>query len=139
MAEKPFGLALRAIILDDQGRCLLVRRSKANRHYVGAWEWPGGKAENGETFDAGVRREVREETGLEVTLLKLALAFQVEMTALHLVVLCMEARVAGGALCLSAEHDESAWVSLDRLGERALPDGVREHMLAYAAKKGAGQ
>ena len=51
---KPFRLAVKAIILDGQQRCLMVRRSAFNHNFVGCWEWPGGKVDDGEDFAAAV-------------------------------------------------------------------------------------
>jgi mutator protein MutT len=50
-----------ALILDEQGRILLQRRTDD-----GAWDLPGGALELGESAEAAARREMREETGLEV-------------------------------------------------------------------------
>jgi 8-oxo-dGTP diphosphatase len=63
MSNKLYRLAVRAAILDGQGRSLLLRRSEVCKHFVGQWEWPGGKVDDGETVDVALRREVREETG----------------------------------------------------------------------------
>ena len=64
--NKPYKMAVKAIIRDSAGRCLLIRRSPANKHFVGVWEWPGGKVDHGEDFAEAVVREAREETSLEV-------------------------------------------------------------------------
>jgi 8-oxo-dGTP diphosphatase len=134
MNEKPFRLAVRAVIRDDAGRCLLLRRSPANKGFVGCWEWPGGKADPGESFDVAVRREVREETGLEVELLGVAGAFDFEMTQARIVTLCLEARLAGGTLRLSEEHDEHAWVPAAEVPNWNLVPRLKELAAAYAAK-----
>ena len=138
MNTKPFNLAVRAMIIDDKGRCLLVRRSTHNKSYVGAWEWPGGKAEPGEAFDVAVRREVAEEVGLQVELSGVAGAFHIEMAHMRLAVLCMVAKVCGGELRLSEEHDEYTWAPLAELSTWNLTDGFRDFAEAYAKnyKKG---
>ncbi|HKN54020.1 MAG TPA: NUDIX domain-containing protein [Amycolatopsis sp.] len=53
------------IVHDAQGRLLLIKR--ANEPGRGRWSLPGGRVEPGETDAEAVVREVREETGLEVT------------------------------------------------------------------------
>jgi 8-oxo-dGTP diphosphatase len=51
-----------AVIFDSQGRVLLVRQSYGRR----SWELPGGGRRPKEPLDSAVRREVREEIGVEV-------------------------------------------------------------------------
>jgi 8-oxo-dGTP diphosphatase len=53
-----------AVCLGDDGRMLLVRR--AGEPYKGYWDLPGGFLEEGEHPLEGIRRELREETSLEV-------------------------------------------------------------------------
>lgn len=136
MAAKRFSLAVKAVVLDPQGRCLLIRRSSHNRNFVGKWEWPGGKVDPGEDFATAVVRETREETSLEVEMTGLAGATQFEMPAVQVVLLCLETRIIGGKIKLSEEHDAFDWVSWSELSRRPLPDQVRDFMLDYAQRKG---
>jgi 8-oxo-dGTP diphosphatase len=53
-----------AVIRDEQGRFLLVRR--ANEPGRGLWSLPGGRVEPGESDARALRREVAEEVGLQV-------------------------------------------------------------------------
>lgn len=133
MSEKLFRLAVRAVIRDEQGRCLLLRRSPANKGFVGQWEWPGGKTDPGEAFDEALRREAREETGLEIELLGVVGAFDFEMPQARVVTLCMEARPVGGALRLSEEHDESAWVPAAEVPDWKILDVMKGLASIYAA------
>jgi 8-oxo-dGTP diphosphatase len=50
----------------ERGRVLLTRR-KAGTHLEGLWELPGGKVQPGEDPREALRRELREELGIEVT------------------------------------------------------------------------
>jgi len=133
----PFTLTVKAVLFDAQNRCLLLRRSPANRHFAGCWEWPGGKLDPGEDFATGLHREVREEAGLEIELTALAGATQFEMTSAHVILLCLEARPLGTAVRLSEEHDDFAWVPLAELGRYQFSPGVGDFMLDYAKRKGA--
>jgi 8-oxo-dGTP diphosphatase len=62
-------LTVDCVIFDPKGRVLLIRRK--NEPYQGAFALPGGFVDIGETVEAACRREVREETGIEVTDLEL--------------------------------------------------------------------
>lgn len=137
MSEKTFGLAVRAVIFDAQGRCLLIRRSGASKHFAGCWEWPGGKVDAGEDFIAALHRELAEETGLAMRITGLAGATAFEMSALHVVMLCMEAEVTGGTFRLSDEHDAAEWVPLAEFPDWSLPGQVRPFMLDYASRRAA--
>lgn len=64
-AEPPVIRCVGAVVHDHRGRLLLVLR--ANEPGQGLWSLPGGKIEPGESERDAVRREVREETGLSVT------------------------------------------------------------------------
>ncbi len=54
-----------AVIRDQKGRVLLSRRHD-HLHQGGLWEFPGGKLEPGETLQQALRREIREELGVEL-------------------------------------------------------------------------
>ncbi len=53
-----------AAVIEQDGRFLLSRRL-AGTHLAGAWEFPGGKCEPGETHEECLARELREELGVE--------------------------------------------------------------------------
>ena len=57
-------LVVAAALIDAQGRVLLARRPEGKK-MAGLWEFPGGKLEAGETPEAALARELREELGLE--------------------------------------------------------------------------
>jgi len=57
-----------ALILDDDGRVFVQRRSANRRLFPNCWDVVGGHLEPGETAEEAMRREVGEETGWQVTI-----------------------------------------------------------------------
>ena len=68
MSHKPFALSAKVVVRDEEGRCLLLKRSMSSKGNPGKWDLPGGKVDIGESFDQGLLREVAEETGLTISL-----------------------------------------------------------------------
>lgn len=64
------GVAAGAMILDDQGRLFLSKRSQQAKNERGRWETPGGSVNFGETLEAAVRREIMEEYGAEIDIIE---------------------------------------------------------------------
>jgi 8-oxo-dGTP diphosphatase len=99
-----------AVIVDDQDRVLLTRR-----HDNGHWEPPGGGLERDEDLITGLRREVREETGLEVRLRVLAGVYKnMQRTVVTLVFRCAP---AGGTLTLNDEVTAFLWATPREVSE----------------------
>ncbi len=52
-------------LIFDKGRLLIAQRNESD-HLGGLWEFPGGKLESGEDYPDCLRRELREELGIDV-------------------------------------------------------------------------
>lgn len=113
--SKHFSLSLKAIVLDGERRCLLLRRSAASKNNPGKWEFPGGKMDRGESFDETLKREVREETSLEIHLIRPLETAMVTLPNCHVVYLFMLAGALPGEVCLSEEHDLYQWTGAREL------------------------
>lgn len=59
----PRTVGVRGLVVDDAGRVLLVHHT----YGLPAWHLPGGGVKRRETIEGAVRRELREEAGIEVT------------------------------------------------------------------------
>ncbi len=66
MPEADTTIEVVAAVIEDRGRFLLARRL-AGTHLAGTWEFPGGKCEPGETHEACLVRELREELDVEAS------------------------------------------------------------------------
>ena len=132
---KPYVLTVRATIVNEAGACLLLRRSAANKSFVGCWEFPGGKIDPGEDFVTALHREADEEAGIRIELTGLAGSMEFELLHVQAVLLCMEARITGGAIRLSHEHDDWAWVALTDFHSRKFPEPLRDFMLNFSTRK----
>jgi mutator protein MutT len=64
------GVGVGALILNEKGELFLSRRGEKSRNEVGLWEFPGGEVEFGEKLEEAVKREVREEFGFSVKIIK---------------------------------------------------------------------
>ena len=64
--SQPITEVAAAVLTQPDGRVLLAQRP-AGKPYAGYWEFPGGKVEPGESLDAALARELREELGIVVT------------------------------------------------------------------------
>jgi len=112
-----------AIVEDAAGRILLVKHvPQRGGFWQGKWICPGGKLELGETIEDGIKREVREETQLEIDLIKPLPAFDTIVRSngditLHVVYIDYLARVTGGSLKVGDDIGEAIWVEKKRIAE----------------------
>lgn len=60
------GVGVGAIIRDGRGRLFMARRGPKAKNERGLWEFPGGTVEFGEKLADALRREIREEYGVEI-------------------------------------------------------------------------
>jgi len=63
-AQKPVVFVVAAALIDADGRVLLAQRPEG-KSMAGLWEFPGGKVDAGETPEAALIRELREELSID--------------------------------------------------------------------------
>jgi ADP-ribose pyrophosphatase YjhB (NUDIX family) len=104
------GVGVQALIRDERGRILLVRRTYSNDE---PWALPGGWLEGTEAIESGLERELFEETGLRVRVVRVS---AVE-NAGFAVMLLMEAVLLDTVMQFrpSAEVSDIAWVELSEV------------------------
>lgn len=129
----PYSVSFKAL-LENDGCCLMLKRSDNCTNNPGRWDLPGGKPEKGEPLEEALRREIREETGMEIELTGLAGAVQSESPGFHVVNVIMTGRAAGGSITLSHEHQDSGWFSADQIKDMDLLEHLKQVALEYFKK-----
>lgn len=97
------------VVVVDQGRLLLVQRGREPAS--GLWTLPGGRVEHGEYLVDAARREVLEETGLEVEVGDLLGLFEV-VGDTHYVILDFIATARSTEIHAASDASDARWVPL---------------------------
>ncbi|BBZ31735.1 NUDIX hydrolase [Mycolicibacterium confluentis] len=129
MAATPkHSVSVAGVVIRDDGRVLVIKRDD-NGH----WEAPGGVLELDESFEAGVQREVLEETGLEVTVERLTGVYK---NLTHgIVALVYRCRIAGGETRVTEEAREICWMT-DEEVQAAMSPAFAVRVLDALANSG---
>ncbi len=122
--------AVAAVMVKD-GKLLLIRR--AVEPSKGKWSVPGGSIEWGEPLVEALKREVREETGLEIEVGKLAGVFDLLIQGeggiqYHYVIIDYFAHPTGGTLAPGDDAAEARWVPVEELDGYELTDHLRARL-----------
>ena len=126
--QRPF-LAVSAAIVRD-GKVLVVRR--ARKPALNLYTMPGGVVEAGETLFAAVRREVREETTLDIEPVALAGHREAIMrdahgkVERHFIIMCFAARWLSGEPVLNEELDDARWIAPAKIAGLSTTEGLAE-------------
>lgn len=117
-----------ALIIDGDR---IVLNERGREPLKGQWSLPGGLVEVGENLEDAIRREVREETGLEVDVLRVAAVFEriqhdeAGRVEYHFVVVDYLCRATGGTLAAGDDASRVAWVHREELDRYELAEGTR--------------
>lgn len=107
-----------AAVIEADGRYLITRRVRG--HLEGFWEFPGGKVRPGETLPECLRREVREELGIEVSVGEKLETVTWRYSNRTLVLHFFRCGLAGGEIA-PQEGQAFAWVAPEELERYQFP------------------
>lgn len=119
--SKPLLLVAAAALIDRDNRVLVARRPPG-KALAGLWEFPGGKVQPGETPEAALRRELKEELTIDVceTCLAPFTFASHSYPMFHLLMPLYLCRTWDGDIT-PREEQEIAWVRASRLADRPMP------------------
>ncbi len=112
-----------AAVIRQGGRIFATQRGYGE--WKDWWEFPGGKIEAGETAEAALKREIREELSTEVSVDEYLCTLEYDYPTFHLTMHCYFCSLLTEALHLN-EHEAARWLSRDELDSvRWLPADVQ--------------
>lgn len=120
-----------AVVSRADGRILVVRRGQAPS--AGLWSIPGGRVEADETLGVAARREVREETGLDVIVGALIGEVELPHGADTYLVSDFAATVDGDPdeLCAGDDASDARWVTYDEIQSLDCSPGLVETLATW--------
>lgn len=146
MFNRGITVAVGAVIEDEAGRLLLVKHvPRRGGFWQGKWICPGGRLEWGESIEEGIKREVKEETNLDISLIHPLVPFERivqggSFKGLHVIYIDYLARAISWDLRVGDDVGEALWISKQDLYKRwdELHEDTRRLLqIAGLAQKGA--
>jgi 8-oxo-dGTP diphosphatase len=117
-------------IIEKDNKILILQRSKKDKSYPEYWSLPGGKINFGEDLIDALKREVREESNLDVDiLLPIDAHGKVMEDGKHIVVITFLCSYKSGEVKLSKEHDTFKWLEPKKVTEIEELSPFLEHSI----------
>jgi ADP-ribose pyrophosphatase len=113
------GVGVGALILNDKNEFLMVLRSETSRVEPGTWMIPGGGVDFGEKLEDAVKREVKEEIGVDIELGEMVNTINHIFPEQHWVSSTFKAKIVSGdpRIIEPHKHDDIRWFSFNDLPE----------------------
>ena len=124
-------IVVTAAVIERDGRLLVTRRLKGT-HLEGYWEFPGGKCDPGESLEACLVRELREELAVDAIVGQRILTTRHEYPERRVELHFFETEVRGEPV--PQMNQEMQWVARDALAALRLPPADDE-LVALLARK----
>lgn len=124
--NKFFGLTVRAVIKNNDGEILILKRHPMSKTDPEMWELPGGKVENGEEFTTALIREIKEETNLDCEIGDFYEAVQNNYSHKRTLQLMMYLDNVEGNIKISEEHTEFMWANTDKIRTLEISSSLKK-------------
>ncbi|MFA5925483.1 MAG: NUDIX domain-containing protein [Parcubacteria group bacterium] len=121
------------------GKILLLKRSGKKDYSPGIWEYTTGRLHQFEDPEDGLRREVMEETGLEVEIVKPISIFHIfrgeKIAENELVGIMFWCKTDSEEVIVSEEHSGYAWVTAEEALKMMEKPGMKEDIRAFIKER----
>jgi 8-oxo-dGTP diphosphatase len=136
--QAPPSLLVAAAVIVERAEVLLTQR-KRGTHLAGSWEFPGGKVEPGEDPRAALRRELREEVGIDVVVGEILEATFHAYADQTVLLLFFEAvRQPSSPEPHALDVADVRWAGLDQLHDEEFPPADLDILAKVRARLGRG-
>ena len=125
VAEKVWTVVGMKTVIENVDREILFLRRSDKCVGAGQWDFPGGGLDKGEVLADGARREIEEESGLQVSALRVVDAVSFMDGKDFVVVIGYSAKTCQKKVTLSWEHDEYVWLPKKKALEMKLSEVKR--------------
>ena len=134
------GVGCGAMIFNGEGKLFLAKRGNKDKNEFGKWEFPGGGVEFGEKCEDALKREIKEEFGIDIKVLELLEVSDhiIPEENQHWVAPSYVARLSSGeAKIMEPEKcDGIRWVSLSEIDPDKISLVSRSNFLKYIERHG---
>jgi 8-oxo-dGTP diphosphatase len=111
-----------AVIWDNNQEKILIDRRRLEGEMGGLWEFPGGKIEGSETIPECIKREIKEELGIEIEVDGHLITVDHNYKNLHVTLTVHHCHHLSG-IPQPLECAEICWVTVDELKKYSFPEG----------------
>lgn len=124
--KNKFGVAVKAIIKNNEGKYLVLYKSESEETNPNEIDIPGGRMKFGENAEESLRREIDEEIGITIEVVRPSRIWGFVKNNLHLVGITFFAKYVCGELRLSGEHTSYEWVEKEKILAGDYPKWIKE-------------
>ncbi len=109
-----FAIAVKAFIVDNKNRLLILKRRSNDVQKPRTWEIPGGRLNPGEDPFIGLKRETKEETSLDIKIIRpLTIRYFTRKDKQIIIMIIFLCKPIGGSIKLSKEHSDFFGLNLN--------------------------
>ena len=141
MSKPQFSIAVTAIIENERNEILLIKRNP-NSEYPNYWEDVGGRLKQSEIPEDGLRREIKEETGLsEIKIVKPLTIFHTFRNGIRkaeneLIGIAYWCKTKATEVKISDEHTEFKWLPVEEAIKLTEHPALKKYIQIYLQEKG---